>query len=198
MTFSSCTDPPCVTCALQINPSLRSFTPVAPALFKVGMGKGYLELPQGTACCVEVAQKGLSCIIPSSNHTRHGYQHVTVATYLLSSVCPCPVEIPEGKMSPSLLDSSGVYVLDCGADIFVWYVWMYTCVHMSQYLMSPNTLAPFSHGVPTYESCTATEPTLCNICHTVHFSLSICTYNKHNFMYATHLTLLVTRVCIHT
>lgn len=130
MTFSSCTDPPCVTCALQINPSLRSFTPVAPALFKVGMGKGYLELPQGTASCVEVAQKGLSCIIPSSNHTRHGYQHVTVATYLLSSVCPCPVEIPEGKMSPSLLDSSGVYVLDCGADIFVWYVWMYTCAYI--------------------------------------------------------------------
>ena len=138
-TFSSCTDPPCLTCALQINPSLSSFTPVTPALFKVGMGRGYLELPQGkwrvAACCVEkAAQKGLTC-----NRSIRLPGLPCVHTYLLSSVCPCPVEIPEGKLRPSLLESSGVYVLDCGADIFVWYVWMYMRTYVAISHVSQHT-----------------------------------------------------------
>ncbi|XP_014670701.1 PREDICTED: protein flightless-1-like [Priapulus caudatus] len=47
-----------------------------PILYKVGLGMGYLELPQ--------------------------------------------VEIPRAGMSPDLLDTKGVYILDCISDLFVW------------------------------------------------------------------------------
>lgn len=56
-------------------------------------------------------------VLSTQGHSSVGWLH-----FLLLSVFPCAVEVPEGRLIPSLLDSSGVYVLDCGADIFVWYV----------------------------------------------------------------------------
>jgi hypothetical protein len=61
---------------IQRDLTLKDFTPVEPTLFRVKMGKGYLELPQ--------------------------------------------VEMPERVLKKSLLEDAGVFILDCGADIFVW------------------------------------------------------------------------------
>ncbi|KAH7943533.1 hypothetical protein HPB52_009189 [Rhipicephalus sanguineus] len=54
----------------------ENFAPAHPCLYKVGLGMGYLELPQ--------------------------------------------VEVPEGKLVQSLLDTKNVYILDCNSDLFVW------------------------------------------------------------------------------
>ncbi|XP_077526880.1 FLII actin remodeling protein isoform X2 [Haemaphysalis longicornis] len=54
----------------------ENFTPAHPCLYRVGLGMGYLELPQ--------------------------------------------VEVPEGKLTQSLLDTKHVYILDCNSELFVW------------------------------------------------------------------------------
>lgn len=54
----------------------EGFTPAHPCLYRVGLGMGYLELPQ--------------------------------------------VEVPEGKLTQSLLDTRHVYILDCNSELFVW------------------------------------------------------------------------------
>ncbi|ELU16604.1 hypothetical protein CAPTEDRAFT_151582 [Capitella teleta] len=53
-----------------------NWQPTAPVLYKVGLGMGFLELPQ--------------------------------------------VEVPDNVLVKSLLDTKGVYILDCHADVFVW------------------------------------------------------------------------------
>ncbi|XP_071963998.1 protein flightless-1 homolog [Antedon mediterranea] len=57
-------------------PCVEDFTPMKPKLYQVGLGMGYLELPQ--------------------------------------------VELPKNKLKQSCLDTKHVYILDCGADIFIW------------------------------------------------------------------------------
>ena len=52
------------------------YEPVIPRLYQVGLGMGYLELPQ--------------------------------------------VEVPHNKLTPSLLNTKNVYILDCLTDVFVW------------------------------------------------------------------------------
>jgi len=52
--------------------------PARPKLYQVGLGKGYLELPQ--------------------------------------------VPLPKGKLTQDLLESKNVYILDCHADVYIWYV----------------------------------------------------------------------------
>ncbi|XP_033115179.1 protein flightless-1 homolog [Anneissia japonica] len=54
----------------------EEFTPEKPKLYQVGLGMGYLELPQ--------------------------------------------VELPRNKLKQSCLETKNVYILDCGADIFIW------------------------------------------------------------------------------
>ncbi|ODM95849.1 Protein flightless-1 [Orchesella cincta] len=54
----------------------EDFEPVTPRLYQVGLGMGYLELPQ--------------------------------------------VEIPHNKLTPELLNTKNVYLLDCLTDLFVW------------------------------------------------------------------------------
>ncbi|KPP68916.1 protein flightless-1-like [Scleropages formosus] len=67
------------------------FTPVRPKLYKVGLGLGYLELPQiNYKLSVEHKDK------------------------LKLDV------IPEHRLLQSLLDTKGVYILDCWSDVFIW------------------------------------------------------------------------------
>ncbi|ESN93094.1 hypothetical protein HELRODRAFT_96186 [Helobdella robusta] len=53
-----------------------------PVLYRVGLGMGYLELPQGMYVCV--------------------------------------FELPHGILEQSVLDTKGVFILDCYTDVFIW------------------------------------------------------------------------------
>nr|XP_015215598.1 PREDICTED: protein flightless-1 homolog [Lepisosteus oculatus] len=67
------------------------FTPVRPKLYKVGLGLGYLELPQiNYKLSVEHKEK------------------------LKLDV------VPEMRLVQSLLDTKSVYILDCWSDVFIW------------------------------------------------------------------------------
>uniref|UniRef100_A0A8C1M8R1 Protein flightless-1 homolog n=1 Tax=Cyprinus carpio TaxID=7962 RepID=A0A8C1M8R1_CYPCA len=67
------------------------FTPVRPKLYKVGLGLGYLELPQiNYKLSVEHKDK------------------------LKLDV------VPEHRLVQGLLDTKGVYILDCWSDVFIW------------------------------------------------------------------------------
>ncbi|KAJ8254264.1 hypothetical protein COCON_G00208760 [Conger conger] len=67
------------------------FSPVRPKLYKVGLGLGYLELPQ--------------------------------INYKLSVEHKDKLKLdvlPELRLLQSLLDTKGVYILDCWSDVFIW------------------------------------------------------------------------------
>ncbi|XP_056309960.1 protein flightless-1 homolog [Danio aesculapii] len=67
------------------------FTPIRPKLYKVGLGLGYLELPQiNYKLSVEHKDK------------------------LKLDV------VPELRLVQGLLDTKGVYILDCWSDVFIW------------------------------------------------------------------------------
>ncbi|XP_062263663.1 protein flightless-1 homolog [Platichthys flesus] len=68
------------------------FSPVKPKLYKVGLGLGYLELPQ-------VNYK------LSVEHKDHKIKLDT---------------LPEMRLVQSLLDTKCVYILDCWSDVFIW------------------------------------------------------------------------------
>ncbi|XP_018424815.1 PREDICTED: protein flightless-1 homolog isoform X2 [Nanorana parkeri] len=67
------------------------FQPPKPKLYKVGLGLGYLELPQiNYKICVEHKKR------------------------------PKIDLIPEMRLLQSLLDTKSVYILDCHTDVFIW------------------------------------------------------------------------------
>ncbi|XP_073504572.1 protein flightless-1 homolog [Phyllobates terribilis] len=67
------------------------FQPLRPKLYKVGLGLGYLELPQiNYKICVEHKKR------------------------------PKIDLVPEMRLLQSLLDTKSVYILDCHTDIFIW------------------------------------------------------------------------------
>ncbi|XP_071330300.1 protein flightless-1 homolog isoform X2 [Trachinotus anak] len=68
------------------------FSPIRPKLYKVGLGLGYLELPQ-------VNYK------LSVEHKDHKIKLDT---------------LPELRLVQSLLDTKCVYILDCWSDVFIW------------------------------------------------------------------------------
>ncbi|KAM3916640.1 protein flightless-1 homolog [Leptodactylus fuscus] len=69
----------------------EDFQPARPKLYKVGLGLGYLELPQiNYKICVEHKKR------------------------------PKIDLIPEMRLLQSLLDTKSVYILDCQTDIFIW------------------------------------------------------------------------------
>uniref|UniRef100_A0A667YIF0 Protein flightless-1 homolog n=1 Tax=Myripristis murdjan TaxID=586833 RepID=A0A667YIF0_9TELE len=68
------------------------FTPVRPKLYKVGLGLGYLELPQ----------------INYKLSVEHKDCKVKLDT------------MPELRLLQSLLDTKCVYILDCWSDVFIW------------------------------------------------------------------------------
>ncbi|XP_041829756.1 protein flightless-1 homolog [Melanotaenia boesemani] len=68
------------------------FSPIRPKLYKVGLGLGYLELPQ-------INYK------LSVEHKDHKIQLDT---------------LPELRLLQSLLDTKCVYILDCWSDVFIW------------------------------------------------------------------------------
>ena len=39
--------------------------------------------------------------------------------YYLALLC-CLVDVPQGKLKQKLLETRGVYLLDCHSDVFVW------------------------------------------------------------------------------
>uniref|UniRef100_A0A673INB6 Protein flightless-1 homolog n=1 Tax=Sinocyclocheilus rhinocerous TaxID=307959 RepID=A0A673INB6_9TELE len=68
------------------------FTPVRPKLYKVGLGLGYLELPQiNYKLSVEHKDKLKLDVVPEQR-----------------------------LVMQSLLDTKGVYILDCWSDVFIW------------------------------------------------------------------------------
>ncbi|TNN56812.1 Protein flightless-1 [Liparis tanakae] len=68
------------------------FSPVRPKLYKVGLGLGYLELPQ----------------INYKLSVEHKDHKIKLDT------------LPEMRLVQSLLDTTGVYILDCWSDVFIW------------------------------------------------------------------------------
>uniref|UniRef100_A0A3Q2NXF1 FLII actin remodeling protein n=1 Tax=Fundulus heteroclitus TaxID=8078 RepID=A0A3Q2NXF1_FUNHE len=68
------------------------FSPVRPKLYKVGLGLGYLELPQ----------------INYKLSVEHKDHKIKLDT------------LPELRLVQSLLDTKGVYILDCWSDVFIW------------------------------------------------------------------------------
>ncbi|XP_044159287.1 protein flightless-1 homolog [Bufo gargarizans] len=69
----------------------EDFQPPRPKLYKVGLGLGYLELPQiNYKICVEHKKRPKIDIVP------------------------------EMRLLQSLLDTKSVYILDCHTDIFIW------------------------------------------------------------------------------
>ncbi|XP_077590146.1 protein flightless-1 homolog [Stigmatopora nigra] len=69
-----------------------NFSPIRPKLYKVGLGLGYLELPQ-------INYK------LSVEHKDHKIQLDT---------------LPELRLLQSLLDTKCVYIIDCWSDVFIW------------------------------------------------------------------------------
>ncbi|XP_061404847.1 protein flightless-1 homolog [Lethenteron reissneri] len=70
----------------------KDFCPPRPKLYKVGLGLGYLELPQV--------------------NYRLSVEHTN--TKLTRDLAP------DQRLVQSLLDTHGVYILDCASDVFVW------------------------------------------------------------------------------
>ncbi|KAM3864165.1 protein flightless-1 homolog isoform 2-T2 [Diretmus argenteus] len=68
------------------------FSPIRPKLYKVGLGLGYLELPQ----------------INYKLSVEHKDSKVKLDT------------MPELRLLQSLLDTKCVYILDCWSDVFIW------------------------------------------------------------------------------
>uniref|UniRef100_A0A672Z1T5 Protein flightless-1 homolog n=1 Tax=Sphaeramia orbicularis TaxID=375764 RepID=A0A672Z1T5_9TELE len=68
------------------------FAPIRPKLYKVGLGLGYLELPQ----------------INYKLSVEHKDHKVKLDT------------LPELRLLQSLLDTKCVYILDCWSDVFIW------------------------------------------------------------------------------
>ncbi|CAL8305854.1 unnamed protein product [Merluccius merluccius] len=68
------------------------FSPIRPKLYKVGLGLGYLELPQ----------------INYKLSVEHKDSKVKLDI------------LPELRLLQSLLDTKGVYILDCWSDVFIW------------------------------------------------------------------------------
>uniref|UniRef100_A0A8C4DQ51 Protein flightless-1 homolog n=1 Tax=Dicentrarchus labrax TaxID=13489 RepID=A0A8C4DQ51_DICLA len=68
------------------------FSPVRPKLYKVGLGLGYLELPQ----------------INYKLSVEHKDPKIKLDI------------LPEMRLVQSLLDTKGVYILDCWSDVFIW------------------------------------------------------------------------------
>ncbi|XP_016533848.1 protein flightless-1 homolog [Poecilia formosa] len=68
------------------------FSPIRPKLYKVGLGLGYLELPQ----------------INYKLSVEHKDHKIKLDT------------LPELRLVQSLLDTKGVYILDCWSDVFIW------------------------------------------------------------------------------
>uniref|UniRef100_A0A8C5BF54 FLII actin remodeling protein n=1 Tax=Gadus morhua TaxID=8049 RepID=A0A8C5BF54_GADMO len=68
------------------------FSPVRPKLYKVGLGLGYLELPQ----------------INYKLSVEHKDSKVKLDI------------MPDLRLLQSLLDTKGVYILDCWSDVFIW------------------------------------------------------------------------------
>ncbi|XP_060882719.1 protein flightless-1 homolog isoform X1 [Labrus mixtus] len=68
------------------------FSPVRPKLYKVGLGLGYLELPQ----------------INYKLSVEHKDKKIKLDT------------LPELRLVQTLLDTKGVYILDCWSDVFIW------------------------------------------------------------------------------
>ncbi|CAL9693740.1 unnamed protein product [Knipowitschia caucasica] len=69
-----------------------NFSPMRPKLYKVGLGLGYLELPQ----------------INYKLSVEHKDHKVKLDT------------LPELRLIQSLLDTKCVYILDCWSDVFIW------------------------------------------------------------------------------
>uniref|UniRef100_H3D1R5 Protein flightless-1 homolog n=1 Tax=Tetraodon nigroviridis TaxID=99883 RepID=H3D1R5_TETNG len=69
-----------------------NFSPVRPKLYKVGLGLGYLELPQ----------------INYKLSVEHKDHKIKLDT------------LPELRLLQSLLDTKCVYILDCWSDVFIW------------------------------------------------------------------------------
>ncbi|XP_078096507.1 protein flightless-1 homolog [Mustelus asterias] len=68
-----------------------NFKPVRPKLYKVGLGLGYLELPQ-----------------------------INYKLSVEHKVKPKIDLVPELRLVQSLLDTRSVYILDCWSDVFIW------------------------------------------------------------------------------
>uniref|UniRef100_A0A4W6CA62 Protein flightless-1 homolog n=1 Tax=Lates calcarifer TaxID=8187 RepID=A0A4W6CA62_LATCA len=68
------------------------FSPIRPKLYKVGLGLGYLELPQ----------------INYKLSVEHKDSKIKLDT------------LPELRLLQSLLDTKCVYILDCWSDVFIW------------------------------------------------------------------------------
>uniref|UniRef100_UPI00398F7FAA protein flightless-1 homolog n=1 Tax=Pristiophorus japonicus TaxID=55135 RepID=UPI00398F7FAA len=68
-----------------------NFKPVRPKLYKVGLGLGYLELPQ-----------------------------INYKLSVEHKVKPKIDLVPELRLVQSLLDTRAVYILDCWSDVFIW------------------------------------------------------------------------------
>uniref|UniRef100_A0A3Q1FFD5 FLII actin remodeling protein n=1 Tax=Acanthochromis polyacanthus TaxID=80966 RepID=A0A3Q1FFD5_9TELE len=68
------------------------FSPIRPKLYKVGLGLGYLELPQ----------------INYKLSVEHKDHKIKLDT------------LPELRLLQSLLDTKCVYILDCWSDVFIW------------------------------------------------------------------------------
>ncbi|XP_029364172.1 protein flightless-1 homolog isoform X3 [Echeneis naucrates] len=68
------------------------FSPIRPKLYKVGLGLGYLELPQ----------------INYKLSVEHKDHKIKLDT------------LPELRLVQSLLDTKCVYILDCWSDVFIW------------------------------------------------------------------------------
>ncbi|XP_055507215.1 protein flightless-1 homolog [Leucoraja erinacea] len=75
-----------ITCHVVDN-----FKPVRPKLYKVGLGLGYLELPQ-----------------------------INYKLSVEHKVRPKVDLFPEMRLVQSLLDTKSVYILDCWSDVFIW------------------------------------------------------------------------------
>uniref|UniRef100_A0A4W4EF97 Protein flightless-1 homolog n=1 Tax=Electrophorus electricus TaxID=8005 RepID=A0A4W4EF97_ELEEL len=69
----------------------NDFTPVRPKLYKVGLGLGYLELPQ----------INYKLSVEHKNRLKLDV-------------------LPELRLLQSLLDTKGVYILDCWSEVFIW------------------------------------------------------------------------------
>uniref|UniRef100_A0A3P8WVE8 Protein flightless-1 homolog n=1 Tax=Cynoglossus semilaevis TaxID=244447 RepID=A0A3P8WVE8_CYNSE len=69
-----------------------NFSPIRPKLYKVGLGLGYLELPQ----------------VNYKLSVEHKDHKVKLDT------------LPELRLLQSLLDTKCVYILDCWSDVFIW------------------------------------------------------------------------------
>lgn len=100
---------------LQILPLLRS-----PFSCQVGLGLGYLELPQiNYKLSVEHKTRPKVELMPGMRLVRHtGSEGKRLGSFTngLAPVDLCPL----APQLQSLLDTRCVYILDCWSDVFIW------------------------------------------------------------------------------